>query len=130
MQQGLANWQDRWSEMSRGMGKNGEQLNSDEHHLRIFWRRWDELMGRGMTIATRAVVTRTEVEDFLYHGPRYSTNGGSTTGRHCSPTTPPVVPNDQLESDHRSTLFLVADDRERIRQRDTHQRSQLPRRIS
>jgi p-cumate 2,3-dioxygenase beta subunit len=28
-----------------------------------------------------------------------------------------VPPNDHLESDHRSTLFLVADDRERIRQR-------------
>ena len=46
VQQGLANWsEDRWSDMSRGMGKNGEQLNSDEHHLRIFWRRWNELMG-------------------------------------------------------------------------------------
>jgi p-cumate 2,3-dioxygenase alpha subunit len=33
--------------MSRGMGKEGEQLNSDEHHLRIFWRRWNELMGAG-----------------------------------------------------------------------------------
>ena len=28
-----------------------------------------------------------------------------------------MPPNDQLECDHRSTLFLVADDRERIRQR-------------
>jgi len=47
VQQGLANWaDDRWSEMSRGMGKEGDdQLNSDEHHLRIFWRRWNELMG-------------------------------------------------------------------------------------
>jgi p-cumate 2,3-dioxygenase alpha subunit len=46
VQQGLANWsEDRWSEMSRGMGKETEQLNSDEHHLRIFWRRWNELMG-------------------------------------------------------------------------------------
>src|SRR5262245_5504554 len=46
VQQGLANWaEDRWSEMSRGVGKEGEQLNSDEHHLRIFWRRWNELMG-------------------------------------------------------------------------------------
>jgi phenylpropionate dioxygenase-like ring-hydroxylating dioxygenase large terminal subunit len=45
VQQGLANWpDDRWSEMSRGMGKEGEQLNSDEHHLRIFWRRWTQLM--------------------------------------------------------------------------------------
>ncbi len=48
VQQGLANWQDdRWSEMSRGMGKEHEQLNSDEHHLRIFWRRWNELMTNG-----------------------------------------------------------------------------------
>ena len=46
VQQGLANWQDvRWSEMSRGMGKpTDEQLNSDEHHIRTFWRRWDEMM--------------------------------------------------------------------------------------
>jgi phenylpropionate dioxygenase-like ring-hydroxylating dioxygenase large terminal subunit len=45
VQQGLANWQDdRWTEMSRGMGREGEQLNSDEHHLRIFWRRWNQLM--------------------------------------------------------------------------------------
>jgi p-cumate 2,3-dioxygenase alpha subunit len=46
VQQGLANWREvRWSEMSRGMGKPPEeQLNSDEHHLRIFWRRWNELM--------------------------------------------------------------------------------------
>ncbi|MDB5593920.1 MAG: hypothetical protein JWM36_881 [Hyphomicrobiales bacterium] len=46
VQQGLANWSDdRWSEMSRGMGREGEQLNSDEHHLRIFWRHWNEMMG-------------------------------------------------------------------------------------
>ena len=49
VQQGLRNWrEDRWSEMSRGMGKSeAEQLNSDEHHLRTFWRRWDELMRAG-----------------------------------------------------------------------------------
>jgi phenylpropionate dioxygenase-like ring-hydroxylating dioxygenase large terminal subunit len=45
VQQGLANWEsDPWSEMSRGMAKSNEQLNSDEHHLRTFWRRWNELM--------------------------------------------------------------------------------------
>lgn len=46
VQQGLANWQDApWSEMSRGMNKPAEeQLNSDEHHLRTFWRRWSNLM--------------------------------------------------------------------------------------
>ena len=47
VQQGLANWQDDpWSEMSRGMGKAKDepQLNSDEHHLRTFWRHWNQLM--------------------------------------------------------------------------------------
>ncbi|HEY4134811.1 MAG TPA: aromatic ring-hydroxylating dioxygenase subunit alpha [Alphaproteobacteria bacterium] len=46
VQQGLGNWRDDpWSEMSRGMDKPLEdQLNSDEHHLRIFWRRWNGLM--------------------------------------------------------------------------------------
>lgn len=33
-----------WSVMTRGIAKDGEQLNSDELHLRTFWRRWNELM--------------------------------------------------------------------------------------
>jgi hypothetical protein len=46
VQQGLTNWREvRWSDMSRGMGKPiGEQLNSDEHHLRTFWRHWNTMM--------------------------------------------------------------------------------------
>jgi phenylpropionate dioxygenase-like ring-hydroxylating dioxygenase large terminal subunit len=46
VQKGLANWQDdRWSEMSRGMGRSeDEQLNSDEYHLRLFWRKWNAMM--------------------------------------------------------------------------------------
>lgn len=47
VQQGLANWKDDpWSEMSRGMAKadDDHQLNSDEHHLRTFWRHWNKLM--------------------------------------------------------------------------------------
>jgi hypothetical protein len=48
VQQGLANWRDDpWSEMSRGMAKEDEQLNSDEHHLRTFWRHWNKLMTEG-----------------------------------------------------------------------------------
>jgi hypothetical protein len=30
--------------MSRGMAKGGEQLNTDERHLRAFWEQWDRLM--------------------------------------------------------------------------------------
>ena len=45
VQAGLATWREiPWSEMSRGMNKKGEQLNTDELHLRTFWRRWDQLM--------------------------------------------------------------------------------------
>ena len=33
-----------WSVMTRGIAKEGEQLNSDELHLRTFWRRWNTLM--------------------------------------------------------------------------------------
>ena len=33
-----------WSILSRGMNKPGEQLNTDELHLRAFWLQWDKLM--------------------------------------------------------------------------------------
>jgi p-cumate 2,3-dioxygenase alpha subunit len=35
-----------WSIISRGMAKEGEQLNTDELHLRAFWIHWDKLMSR------------------------------------------------------------------------------------
>jgi p-cumate 2,3-dioxygenase beta subunit len=72
-----------------------------------------------MTIAAPKVVTRAEVEDFLYHEAalldewrldEWEALLTEDAGYY-------VPPNDQLASDHRSTLFLVADDRERIRQR-------------
>jgi p-cumate 2,3-dioxygenase alpha subunit len=33
-----------WSVMTRGMEKEGEQLNTDELHLREFWIWWDRYM--------------------------------------------------------------------------------------
>jgi p-cumate 2,3-dioxygenase subunit alpha len=33
-----------WNDLSRGLGKNDEPANTDEEHLRVFWRRWNELM--------------------------------------------------------------------------------------
>jgi p-cumate 2,3-dioxygenase subunit alpha len=46
VQQGCATWRDvPWSDLSRGMAKeSSDQLNTDEGHLRVFWRRWSELM--------------------------------------------------------------------------------------
>jgi phenylpropionate dioxygenase-like ring-hydroxylating dioxygenase large terminal subunit len=46
-QQGYSAWREvMWSDLSRGMAKtDGELDNTDEGHLRVFWRRWNELMG-------------------------------------------------------------------------------------
>jgi phenylpropionate dioxygenase-like ring-hydroxylating dioxygenase large terminal subunit len=47
VQQGFAAYREvPWSDLSRGMAKsaNEEQLDTDEGHLRVFWRRWHELM--------------------------------------------------------------------------------------
>ncbi len=46
VQRGFANWREvRWSDMSRGMNKPADQqLNTDEGHVRVFWRRWSALM--------------------------------------------------------------------------------------
>ena len=72
-----------------------------------------------MTVAQRAVVTRAEVEDFLYREAALLDDWKLDEWEKllADDATYFVPPNDQLEADHRSTLFLVADDRERIRQR-------------
>jgi len=72
-----------------------------------------------MTVATRSVVTRAQVEDFLYHEAALLDDWKLNEWQELltDDACYYVPPNDQLEGDHRSTLFLVADDRERIRQR-------------
>jgi hypothetical protein len=46
VQQGYAAWREvPWSDLSRGMARKDEQLDTDEGHIRVFWRRWNELMG-------------------------------------------------------------------------------------
>jgi p-cumate 2,3-dioxygenase subunit alpha len=45
VQKGLSTFKETpWSIMSRGMAKEGEQLNTDELHLRAFWIQWNDLM--------------------------------------------------------------------------------------
>jgi p-cumate 2,3-dioxygenase alpha subunit len=45
VQTGMGTYKEvQWSPISRGMAKEGEQLNTDEAHLRAFWTRWDRLM--------------------------------------------------------------------------------------
>jgi p-cumate 2,3-dioxygenase alpha subunit len=45
-QLGFAAWREvPWSDLSRGMGKPlDQQLATDEGHIRVFWRKWNELM--------------------------------------------------------------------------------------
>jgi p-cumate 2,3-dioxygenase beta subunit len=72
-----------------------------------------------MTVAARSIVTRAQVEDFLYHEAALL-DGWQLDAWEKLLTDDAayyVPPNDHLESDHRTTLFIVADDRERIRQR-------------
>jgi p-cumate 2,3-dioxygenase subunit beta len=70
-------------------------------------------------LAAKDMVTRAQIEDFLYGEAalldewRLDEWQALLTDDACY-----YVPsNDQPDSDHRSALFLVADDRERIRQR-------------
>jgi len=72
-----------------------------------------------MTLAARNVVTRAEVEDFLYHEAALLDDWqlDEWEALLADDAAYYVPPNDQPAGDHRNTLFLVADDRERIRQR-------------
>jgi p-cumate 2,3-dioxygenase beta subunit len=72
-----------------------------------------------MTVAARSIVTRAQVEDFLYHEAALLDDWKLDEWEKLLTDDAAyyVPPNDQLESDHRTTLFIVADDRERIRQR-------------
>jgi p-cumate 2,3-dioxygenase beta subunit len=72
-----------------------------------------------MTVAAPTVVTRAEVEDFLYLEAALLDEWKlkEWEGLLADDAGYFVPPNDQPDGDHRSTLFLVADDRERIRQR-------------
>src|SRR5512140_1689026 len=45
VQQGMQAWREiPWSVMTRGIDKQGEQLNTDELHLREFWIHWERYM--------------------------------------------------------------------------------------
>jgi p-cumate 2,3-dioxygenase beta subunit len=72
-----------------------------------------------MTVAAPAVVTRAEVEDFLYHEAALLDDWKLAEWEALlTDDAGYYVPsNDQPDSNHRRALFLVADDRERIRQR-------------
>ena len=72
-----------------------------------------------MTVAAKTVVTRAQVEDFLYQEAALLDDWKLDEWEKLLTDDAAyyVPPNDKLDADHRSTLFTIADDRERIRQR-------------
>ena len=122
-QQGYAAWREvPWTDLSRGMGNSQEQLATDEGHLRVFWRNWSELVEAqrmNKPLDPAATVTRAEVEDFLYHEADLldSWQLDDWLGLLTDDATYYVPPNDKPDGDHRFTLFTVADDIVRLRER-------------
>jgi len=72
-----------------------------------------------MSVQQAIPVTRAEVEDFLFMEADLLDNWQLTDWEALLTDDAGyyIPPNDELDGDHRDTLFIVADDRERIRQR-------------
>lgn len=72
-----------------------------------------------MTVQTTQTVTRAEVEDFLFHEAALLDEWKLDEWQTllADDATYLIPPNDDLDGDYRKSLFIIADDRERIRQR-------------
>ena len=95
-QQGYAAWREvPWTDLSRGMGRSQEQLATDEGHLRVFWRKWSELMEqRGHEQAARSRGDRDARRGGgfpLSRGRSARLLAARRLARRCSPTTRPIT---------------------------------------
>ena len=72
-----------------------------------------------MSVQAEMTVTRAEVEDFLYHEAALLDEWRLKEWEELltEDATYYVPPNDALEGDYKNTLYIISDDRERIRQR-------------
>ena len=72
-----------------------------------------------MTVQQTLPVTRAEVEDFLFHEADLLDNWKLKEWEELLTADAGyyIPANDDLEGDHRKSLFIIADDRERIHQR-------------
>jgi p-cumate 2,3-dioxygenase beta subunit len=72
-----------------------------------------------MNAPAKITVTRAEVEDFLYHEAALLDAWKLDDWEKLltDDATYYVPPNDELEGGHANTLYIISDDRERIRQR-------------
>ena len=121
-QQGFAAWREvPWSDLSRGMGSSQEQLAHRRRPSAGVLAQVERIGGGAAMNAPVApgAVTRAEVEDFLYHEAdlldRWKLD--DWLGLLTEDAAYYVPPNDKPDADHRFTLFTVADDIVRLRER-------------
>ena len=121
-QQGFAAWREvPWSDLSRGMGTSQEQLAHRRRPSAGVLAQVERTGGGAAMNAPVApgAVTRAEVEDFLYHEAdlldRWKLD--DWLGLLTEDAAYYVPPNDKPDADHRFTLFTVADDIVRLRER-------------
>ncbi|MDB5572654.1 MAG: hypothetical protein JWN93_3837 [Hyphomicrobiales bacterium] len=76
-------------------------------------------MSVSTSLPADVAVTRAEVEDFLYHEAALLDDWRLKEWEAllADDATYYVPPNDDLEGDYKSTLYIISDDRERIHQR-------------
>jgi 3-phenylpropionate/cinnamic acid dioxygenase small subunit len=142
-QQGFANREVEWSDMSRGM-KRAQPFVDDELQMRAFWRQWHALMRhsqraaiplpnampsshlwtrrKASIVATRIVardVTRATIEDFLYEEAALLDEWRLQEWLDLltEDATYEVPSTDTPDGEARTTLFIIADNIERIRSR-------------
>jgi p-cumate 2,3-dioxygenase beta subunit len=72
-----------------------------------------------MNVHANVTVTRAEVEDFFFHEAALLDEWRLAEWEKllADDATYYIPPNDDLEGDYRNTLYIISDDRERIRQR-------------
>ena len=124
-QQGFAAWREvQWSDLSRGMGKSGNEPQLAHRRgppagVLAALERADGAARMNKPLDPAATVTRAEVEDLLYYEAELldSWRLDDWLGLLTEDATYYVPPNDKPDGDHRYTLFIIADDIVRLRER-------------
>src|SRR5262249_31980500 len=112
--------------VDRSLARHGQQPGAARHRRRASPRvlaqvgRDDERSaGMSQPVAPGSLVTRAEVEDFLFHEGDLLDNWrlDEWLGLLTDSAEYYVPPNDKPDGDHRYTLFTIADDIVRLRER-------------
>ena len=121
-QLGYAAWREvPWSDLSRGMGKTADQQTRHRRgpSARVLAALERADGGARMNEMLAATVSRAEVEDLFYEEADLldSWRLDDWLGLLTDDATYYVPPNDKPDADHRYTLFTIADDIVRLRER-------------